>query len=107
MAAAATRSTTAAAAGARPGGAAQRWLLAGAVRCEDRELPLRLRRPAVGAPRSLVTADELLEVRLAAHADVLVDRHRGSAYQRRLQDHCREHIHRLEILRMPSDGTYD
>ena len=77
MAAAATRSTAAAAAGAGPGGAAQRRLLAGAVRREDRELPLRLRRPAVGAGGSLVTADELLEVRLAAHADVLVDRHRA------------------------------
>src|SRR5215467_13387045 len=77
MAAAATRSTAAAAAGARPGGAAQRGLLAGAVCREDRELPLRLRRPAVGAGRGLVTTDELLEMRLAAHADVLVDRHRA------------------------------
>ena len=33
---------------------------------------------AVGARRGLVVADELLEVRLAAHADVFVDRHRGS-----------------------------
>src|SRR5262245_53455723 len=44
---------------------------------EHRELPLHLHRAAVGALRRLVVADEFLEVRLAAHADVFVDRHRG------------------------------
>src|SRR5580765_6898727 len=106
MAAAATRSTAAAAAGARPGGAAQRRLLAGAVRREDRELPLRLRRPAVGAGGGLVTADELLEVRLAAHADVLVDRHRGSAYQRRRGSHRRESCARRRTERMLRVARY-
>src|SRR5262249_38828774 len=74
MATAATAPATAAAA---RGGAAEARLLAGAVGREDRELALRINRPAVRAGRSLVVTDELLEMRLAAHADVLVDRHRG------------------------------
>ena len=68
------------------GRAAEAGLLAGAVSREHRELPLRLLRPAVGARRSLVVADELLEVRLAAHADVFVDRHRRLSATNLLRD---------------------
>src|SRR5919201_3542936 len=53
-------------------------LLGGAVRCEDRELLAHVRRAAVRAVGFLAVPDELLEVRLALHADVLVDRHRVS-----------------------------
>ena len=49
--------------------------LAQAVHCERGELARDVRRGAVGAGNLLLTADELLEVRLALHADVLVDRH--------------------------------
>src|SRR5919109_1008247 len=58
-----------------PGGSVGR-LLGGAVPCEDRELLAHVRGGAVGAVRLLAVPDELLEVRLALHADVLVDRHR-------------------------------
>src|SRR5436189_1819743 len=55
---------------------------AAAVGREDRELLLHLGLPAVGAGRRLTVADELLEVRFAAHADVLVDRHRQQVTRR-------------------------
>src|SRR5689334_7809063 len=45
------------------------------VRRERGELAGDLCRAAVGARRLLVAPDELLEVGLALHADVLVDRH--------------------------------
>src|SRR3954470_10678645 len=51
-------------------------LLGGAVRREDRELLAHVRGGAVRAVRLLAVPDELLEVRLALHADVFVDRHR-------------------------------
>ena len=74
------RVLVAAAAGAAAAAAARRGLpearrRRGAVRREDRELLLHLRARAVGALRRLVPADELLEVRLALHAHVFVDRH--------------------------------
>src|SRR4051794_40002100 len=53
-------------------------LIGGAVPGEDRELLAHVRRRAVRAVRLLAASDELLEVRLALHADVLVDRHRVS-----------------------------
>jgi len=48
----------------------------GADHRERRELFRHLRRAALGAGDFLVAAHQLLEVRLAAHADELVDRHR-------------------------------
>src|SRR4051812_25162461 len=72
LAAAAGAATATAAAGR---GLAEAGHARRAVRGEDRELLLDVGRAAVGARGGLVTADELLEVRLAAHADVLVDRH--------------------------------
>src|SRR5215831_15552743 len=69
----------AAAASAAPPEARLRSL---AVRCEDRELPLHLRGPALGAVRLLAVPHELLEVLLARHADVLVDRHGPSLASR-------------------------
>src|SRR6266542_2070047 len=53
-------------------------LLGGAVRREHRELLADVRGSTVGAVRLLAVPDELLEVRLALHADVLLDRHRVS-----------------------------
>src|SRR5439155_17542952 len=44
---------------------------------ERGELARHVRGTAVGAGDLLVAADELFEVRLALHADVLVDRHRS------------------------------
>lgn len=74
---------------------------------EARELLEDLRRAALGARHGLVTrADELLEVRLALHARVLVDRHEPSVLSSgvaewtaptlegrivRLEPLCREH----------------
>jgi len=49
---------------------------AAAMRGEDGELLADVCGAAVGAVRLLSASDELLEVRLALHADVLVDRHR-------------------------------
>src|SRR4051812_5288866 len=61
---------------------AERGLRRGAVSCERRELLSHLRGAAVGAGRiRLRHPDELLEVRLTAHADVFVDRHRRRPYQ--------------------------
>src|SRR5262245_38398445 len=74
---AATASVSTAAEGRRSAAGLDRRRL-GLGGCEHRELTLHLRRAAVGALRRLVVADELFEVRLAAHADVFVDRHRGS-----------------------------
>src|SRR4051794_37225217 len=54
---------------------------AGAVGRELRELLLHLLGPALRARRRLAEANELLEVRFAAHADVLVDRHRHQITQ--------------------------
>src|SRR5947208_5321982 len=51
-------------------------LLGGAVSREHGELPAHVRGLAIGAVDRLAVADELLEVRLALHAHVLVDRHR-------------------------------
>src|SRR5256885_6838670 len=48
----------------------------GADRRERRELARHVRRPALRARDLLVAADQLLEVLLALHADVLVHRHR-------------------------------
>src|SRR5581483_692356 len=75
--------SVAAAAGAAAAAAARRGLAearrrVGAVRREHGELLLDLRAAAVRAVGLLAVPDELLEVRLALHADVLVDRHRGS-----------------------------
>src|SRR5438094_5235355 len=53
-------------------------LLGGAVRCEDGELLAHVLGAAVRTVRLLAVPDELLEVRLALHADVFVDRHRVS-----------------------------
>ena len=69
--AAAARAAAAAAAAA----AAEARLLGRTVHREGRELPGDVRRRAVGARDLLRSADKLLEVRLALHADVLVDRH--------------------------------
>jgi hypothetical protein len=71
----------AAAAGAAAAASAGRGLpearlRVGAVGGEDGELLLHLRAAAVGTRRLLPVSDELLEVRLALHADVFVDRHR-------------------------------
>ena len=60
---------------------ARRWtaeggLLGGAVSREHGELLAHVRGVAVGAADRFPVADELLEVRLALHAHVLVDRHR-------------------------------
>src|SRR5581483_571970 len=67
---------TAGAATAAPAPTADARRLGGAVDGEGRELPRHVRGGAVRARDLLVAADELLEVRLALHADVLVDRHR-------------------------------
>src|SRR5215213_2948840 len=63
-------------AAATPSAAAEAGLLGRAVRGEDRELLAHVRRAAFGAVRRLAHAHELLEMRLALHADELVDRHR-------------------------------
>jgi RimJ/RimL family protein N-acetyltransferase len=69
----------AAASAATTGRAAEGRLRCGAVHGEARELLEDLRRAALGARHRLVArADELLEVRLALHARVLVDRHEPS-----------------------------
>src|SRR5262249_19837817 len=74
---------TAASTAASPSSAStEAGLDAAAVGREDRELLLHLGLPAVGAGRRLIVADELLEVRFAAHADVLVDRHRQQVTRR-------------------------
>src|SRR5439155_23662557 len=73
------RTSVAAAAGAAAatataaGRAAERRLLARADCREDRELAPDVRAAAIGAGRLLAIPDELLEMRLALHADVLVD----------------------------------
>src|SRR5439155_8023024 len=80
---AATRSaatTAAAKCAGLPGGADHR---------ERRELFDHFRRAALRAVDLLVAADELLEVLLALHADVLVDRHRPGSLGAR-PDGCRE-----------------
>ena len=48
------------------------------MRCEDGELLAHVLGAAVRTVRLLAVPDELLEVRLALHADVFVDRHRVS-----------------------------
>src|SRR5215211_8796898 len=63
-------------AAATPSAAAEAGLLGRAVRREHRELLAHVRRAAIGAVGRLADADELLEMRLALHADELVDRHR-------------------------------
>src|SRR5439155_4462181 len=68
--------TTAAAATAAAHRASEGRLLARPDRREDGELAPHVDGAAVGAGRLLAVSDELLEVRLALHADVLVDRHR-------------------------------
>src|SRR3954468_20269722 len=73
-AAAAAAAATAATTGRR--GEARRRLVA--LRREDGELLLHLRARAVRAGGRLAVPDELLEMRLALHADVLVDRHTRS-----------------------------
>src|SRR5207247_4268134 len=55
--------------------AAEARLLGPTVHREGGELPGDIRRGAVGARHLLGTAHELLEVGLALHADVFVDRH--------------------------------
>ena len=59
--------------------AAERRRLRGTVHGERRELARDVRRRAVRAGDLLLAPHELLEVRLAFHADVLVDRH-GPVY---------------------------
>jgi hypothetical protein len=54
-----------------------RLLLLGAVSCEDGELLPHVRGAAVRAVRIVTVPDELLEVRFALHAHVLVNRHLG------------------------------
>ena len=74
---AATATTTAAR------GTAESGLRRGSVDGEARELLQDLRRTAFGARHCLIAgADELLEVRLALHARVLVDRHVPSVLSR-------------------------
>src|SRR5689334_15878240 len=68
--------TASAATAAATGGSSEAGLPGGAVRREDGELLAHVRGGAVRAVRLLAVADELLEVRLALHADVFVDRHR-------------------------------
>src|SRR5687767_15175166 len=73
----------AAAAAATAGWAAEDGLRRGAVNGEARELLQHLRRTALGARHGLIRrTDELLEVRLALHAGVLVDRHEPSVLSR-------------------------
>ena len=75
--AAAARAAAATAAATR--GAGERRLRRRAVHGEARELLKDLRRPALRAGHCLVArADELLEVRLALHARILVERHAPS-----------------------------
>src|SRR5690242_1547621 len=69
---------TASAATAATGGSSEAGLLGGAVRREDGELLAHIRGGAVRTVRLLAVPDELLEVRLALHTDVFVDRHRVS-----------------------------
>src|SRR5206468_1087765 len=71
--AAARAAAAAASATATP--AAEARLSLGAVRGEHGQLALHLRGPAVGTGRVPAAPDELLEVGLALHAHVLVDRH--------------------------------
>jgi len=74
---AATATTTAAR------GTAENGLRRGSVDGEARELLQDFRRTAFGARHRLIArADELLEVRLALHARVLVDRHGPSVLSR-------------------------
>src|SRR5437868_422421 len=65
---------TAAGAAAASAAAAEARLAARTVHRERGELLAHVRRRAIGTDDDLVAADELLEVRLALHADVLVDR---------------------------------
>src|SRR5262249_18451761 len=51
----------------------------GADHRERRELARDVRRPALRARDLFVAADQLLEVLLALHADVLVHRHRSES----------------------------
>ena len=71
---AATTSATATASGRH--GAAVGWLLGGAVSCEHGELLADVRGLAIGTADGFPVPHELLEMRLALHAHVLVDRHR-------------------------------
>src|SRR6185312_12072743 len=73
---AAAGSAAAPAAATATASASERRRLRGAVHGERGELARDLRRRAVGAGDLLLAPDELLEVRLAFHADVFVDRHR-------------------------------
>src|SRR5919201_3346904 len=84
----------------------------GADHRERRELLRHLRRAALRAGDLLVSPDELLEVRLAAHADELVDRHRlGSvdmtldAMWERLPERLEGRIVVLEALRPEHDAA--
>ena len=71
----AAAAATAAAAASAAAGRAEARLRGFRPGGEDRELPQDPRGAAIGARRILVAADELLEMRLAGHAHVLVDRH--------------------------------
>src|SRR5262249_36226696 len=71
--------TTTAATASAGGGLTEARLRLGSVRREDGELLLYLRAAAGGTRRLLAVPDELLEVRLALPADVLVDRHSSKA----------------------------
>src|SRR5581483_4466040 len=70
-------SVTAAAGAAAAPATAERGLLHRPVHGKGGELLRDVHCGAVGAGDLLVAPDELLEVRLAFHADVLVDRHTG------------------------------
>src|SRR6187551_3482405 len=73
----------AAAPAATAGRAAERRLRRRAVHCEARELLQDVRSTTLGTRDRLVArADELVEVRLALHARVLVDRHAPSVLSR-------------------------
>src|SRR5215217_5914597 len=72
----------AAAAAAARRGLAEARLPTGPVRREHRDLATDVRGAAVGALGVVPVPNELLEVRLARHADVLVNRHARDATSR-------------------------
>jgi hypothetical protein len=84
----------AAAATAAGGRRSEARLVAAAVRREDGELLPHVGGAAVGAIRIGAPANELLEMRLALHADVLVDGHAkslvSSSNKGRIRRTCRK-----------------
>src|SRR5215210_3071187 len=80
-AAAAAAAAATAAAGRRAAAVARLLAAAATAPGEDGELLAHVRRGAIRAVGRVAVADELLEVRLALHAHVFVDRHCFGAYQ--------------------------